>query len=137
MRRLSIVDVKGGHQPIANEDGTVHIVFNGEIYDYRALRDELVARGHRFKTRSDTETIVHQYEEDGAACVDKLDGIFAFAIHGCGAHWNHSFANIQGTVILFLGRIHPIKGADKLLDAFLRVARELEGATLAMAGPDE
>lgn len=81
MRRLSIIDVAGGHQPIANEDGRVQIVFNGEIYDYQELREGLLARGHRLTTRSDTETIVHQYEEDGAACVEKLDGMFAFALY--------------------------------------------------------
>ena len=80
MRRLSIIDLAGGHQPIANEDGAVTIVFNGEIYNYRELQKELQARGHRFRTNSDTETIVHAYEEFGASCVDHLRGMFAFAI---------------------------------------------------------
>ncbi len=79
-RRLSIIDLATGHQPIGNEDGTVQIVFNGEIYNYRHLRDELVARGHVFKTNSDTETIVHAYEEYGHECVEHLRGMFAFAI---------------------------------------------------------
>lgn len=79
-RRLSIIDLDGGHQPMTNEDGTVHIVFNGEIYNYKPLREELIARGHRFTTSSDTETIVHAYEEYGDDCVDRLDGMFAFAI---------------------------------------------------------
>ena len=81
MRRLSIIDLAGGHQPITNETGTVSIVFNGEIYNYRDIRRELLARGHVFKTSSDTETILHLYEDLGPACVTKLRGMFAFAIH--------------------------------------------------------
>jgi asparagine synthase (glutamine-hydrolysing) len=80
MRRLSIIDVASGHQPISNEDGTVWIVFNGEIYNYRELRRWLIARGHRFATRTDTETIVHLYEEEGERCVERLRGMFGFAI---------------------------------------------------------
>jgi asparagine synthase (glutamine-hydrolysing) len=80
MRRLSIIDVEGGHQPITNEDGSVIVVFNGEIYNHQALRAELEARGHRFRTSSDTEVIVHAYEEDGPACVNRFNGIFAFAL---------------------------------------------------------
>lgn len=79
-RRLSIIDLSGGHQPLSNEDGTVWIVFNGEIYNYRDLRNELLAKGHVFKTKSDTEVIVHLYEEYGVDCVQKLRGMFAFAI---------------------------------------------------------
>ncbi len=80
MRRLSIIDLSSGHQPIANEDDTVQAVLNGEIYNYRELRRSLEARGHVFKTSSDTETIVHLYEERGDACVDELRGMFCFAI---------------------------------------------------------
>jgi asparagine synthase (glutamine-hydrolysing) len=80
-RRLSIIDLQGGHQPMTNEDGTVVIVFNGEIYNYQDLHAELVRRGHRFQTRSDTEAIIHAYEEYGADCVRKLRGMFAFAIY--------------------------------------------------------
>src|SRR5262249_9844799 len=79
-RRLAIVDVEGGRQPMSNEDGTVWIVFNGEIYNHSELRPELVARGHHYRTRSDTETILHLYEESGAAVVERLHGMFAFAI---------------------------------------------------------
>ncbi|WP_082125896.1 asparagine synthase (glutamine-hydrolyzing) [Silvibacterium bohemicum] len=79
-RRLSIIDLSGGHQPLSNEDGTIWIVFNGEIYNYLALRRELMAKGHDFKTKSDTEVIVHLYEEYGADCVHHLRGMFAFAI---------------------------------------------------------
>src|SRR5579872_2105315 len=78
--RLSIIDLSGGHQPMCNEDGTVWIVFNGEIYNFVELREELLARGHRFQTRSDTETIVHAWEEYGEGCPEKLRGMFAFAI---------------------------------------------------------
>jgi asparagine synthase (glutamine-hydrolysing) len=81
MRRLSIIDIAGGHQPVCNEDKSVWIVFNGEIYNFLELRQELELRGHRFSTRSDTETIVHLYEEHGADCVDKLRGMFAFALY--------------------------------------------------------
>jgi len=81
MRRLSIIDLAGGHQPVFNEDGTIWIVFNGEIYNFKQLRQELEARGHHFSTHSDTEVIVHLYEDLGVDCVDKLRGMFAFAIY--------------------------------------------------------
>jgi asparagine synthase (glutamine-hydrolysing) len=84
MRRLSIVDVAGGHQPISNEDGTLWIVFNGEIYNHLALREQLIARGHRYVTQSDTETVIHLFEEYGPECVQHLRGMFAFAI------WNRN-----------------------------------------------
>src|ERR1700693_4156201 len=80
MRRLSIIDVAGGHQPIDNEDHSVTVVFNGEIYNYKALRDDLQGQGHFFRTRTDTETIVHAYEEHDAECVNHFNGIFAFAL---------------------------------------------------------
>ncbi len=80
MRRLSIIDLAGGHQPMSGCDGAVTIVFNGEIYNHRELQRELESRGHQFKTHSDTETIVHAYEEFGAGCVEQLRGMFAFAI---------------------------------------------------------
>lgn len=79
-RRLSIVDVHAGHQPLSNEDGTVWIAYNGEIYNHAALRRELEGLGHRYRTHSDTETIVHAYEQWGESCVGRLDGMFAFAI---------------------------------------------------------
>jgi asparagine synthase (glutamine-hydrolysing) len=80
MRRLSIIDIQTGHQPISNEDQTVWIVFNGEIYNHRELRKDLEPRGHRYRTKCDTETIVHLYEEYGDDCVKYLRGMFAFAI---------------------------------------------------------
>ena len=92
MRRLSIVDLATGHQPISNEDGLLWIVFNGEIYNHGELREQLIARGHLYSTHTDTETIVHLFEEYGADCVNKLRGMFAFAI------WN------RNTRTLFMAR---------------------------------
>lgn len=83
-RRLSIIDLAGGHQPLFNEDGSVAVVYNGEIYNFAELSDELVAKGHHFVTRSDTEVIVHAWEEWGPACVERFRGMFAFAIHDAG-----------------------------------------------------
>jgi asparagine synthase (glutamine-hydrolysing) len=83
MRRLNVIDVVTGHQPISNEDGRIWTIFNGEIYNYRELRADLQKRGHRFSTHTDTETIVHAYEEYGEDCVQKLNGMFAFAIWDC------------------------------------------------------
>ena len=80
MRRLSIIDLSGGHQPIHNEDQTVWIVYNGEVYNFPELREELLARGHQFYTHSDTEVIVHLYEDLGVDCVKKLRGMFAIAL---------------------------------------------------------
>jgi len=79
-RRLSIIDVAGGHQPLSNEDGSVWVVFNGEIYNFLDLRHRLEGSGHRFRTRSDTETIVHLYEDEGPDCFRHLNGMFAIAI---------------------------------------------------------
>jgi asparagine synthase (glutamine-hydrolysing) len=81
MRRLSIIDLAGGHQPIFNEDRSVWVVFNGEIYNFSELRRELKQRGHHFCTSTDTEVIVHLYEEHGSDCVQKLRGMFAFALY--------------------------------------------------------
>ena len=80
MRRLSIIDLAGGQQPIWNEDRTCCIVFNGEIYNFLDLRPELEAKGHVFRTRSDTEVILHAYEEWGVDCVKRLNGMFGIAI---------------------------------------------------------
>ena len=88
MRRLSIIDLPGGHQPVFNETGNVGVVFNGEIYNFRQLRQTLEGRGHAFRTNSDTEVIVHAYEEWGEQCARELRGMFAFAIwdaRACGA----------------------------------------------------
>ena len=80
-RRLAIIDRALGHQPMTNEDGTCWITFNGEVYNHRSLRPLLEAKGHRFRTNSDTETILHAYEEFGPACVERLEGMFAFVIY--------------------------------------------------------
>jgi asparagine synthase (glutamine-hydrolysing) len=80
MRRLSIIDLDSGQQPISNEDGSIWIIFNGEIYNYQTLRNELEDKGHVFKTHSDTEVIIHLYEDMGEKCVEELSGMFAFAI---------------------------------------------------------
>jgi asparagine synthase (glutamine-hydrolysing) len=79
-RRLSIIDVEGGHQPLSNEDGTVWVTFNGEIYNFPELMEELIAKGHRFRTRCDTEVLVHLYEEEGPEFVRHLNGMFAVAV---------------------------------------------------------
>jgi asparagine synthase (glutamine-hydrolysing) len=83
MRRLSIIDLKTGHQPIGNENGSVWIVFNGEIYNHQELQQRILAHGHRLSTKSDTETVVHLYEEYGTDCLRFLEGMFAFAL------WDH------------------------------------------------
>ena len=115
-RRLSIIDLSRGHQPLSNEDGTVWIVFNGEIYNYQELRSFLISKGHVFKTQSDTETIVHLYEEFGPECVQKLRGMFAFAI------WD------ENNRTLFLARdrvgIKPLYYC--LTDQFLVFASEIK-----------
>lgn len=80
MRRLSIIDLAGGRQPMANESDDLHLVFNGEIYNFRELQAGLIERGHRFRTASDTEVILHLYEEKGERCVESLRGMFAFAL---------------------------------------------------------
>ena len=80
MRRLSIIDIEGGHQPVFNEDGSLAVVFNGEIYNFQELRRTLRSHGHSFRTATDTEVIVHAYEEWGDDCVNHLEGMFAFAV---------------------------------------------------------
>src|SRR5437899_3047246 len=79
-RRLSIVDLSTGQQPLSNEDGSVWVVYNGEIYNHADLRAELEAHGHAYRTKSDSETIVHAYEQWGEACIERFRGMFAFAI---------------------------------------------------------
>jgi len=111
-RRLSIIDLEGGKQPIANEDGNLQLVCNGEIYNSPELRDELIGKGHRFRTHTDVEVILHLYEEYGQNCVRRLRGMFAFAI------WDSAKKN------LFLARDHmgqkPLfyyKGQDEFIFA--------------------
>src|SRR6476469_2367783 len=80
MRRLSIIDLAGGHQPMGNEDENLQVVLNGEIYNHEELRRDLLARGHQFRTRSDTEVLVHLFEDEGERMLQRLRGMFAFAI---------------------------------------------------------
>ena len=80
MRRLSIIDLKGGKQPISNKDNSINIILNGEIYNYLELRNKLIKLGYTFKTNSDTEVIIHLYEEYGTDSVNYLNGMFAFAL---------------------------------------------------------
>src|SRR6476659_9089789 len=79
-RRLSIIDLETGNQPISNEDGKVWVIYNGEMYNYKSLRAQLESKGHLFRTNSDTEVIVHLYEEMGERCVEQISGMFAFAL---------------------------------------------------------
>lgn len=111
-RRLSIIDLAGGAQPVTNEDGRLHVVFNGEIYNFIELREELTAKGHIFTTRSDTEVIIHGYEEWGFDCVNRFNGMFSFAL------WDGN------TNRLFMARDHLgikplyyVRLSDKLLFA--------------------
>lgn len=80
MRRLSIIDLETGHQPISNEDKSIYLICNGEIYNFQELRDELIKKGHRFSTGSDSEVLLHLYEDHGIDCLDKINGMFAFAV---------------------------------------------------------
>jgi asparagine synthase (glutamine-hydrolysing) len=128
-RRLSIIDLATGHQPIANEDGSVWIIFNGEIYNYGELRPLLESKGHIFRTRSDTETIVHAYEQWGVSCLDHLRGMFAFAL------WDQRHQRLflardrLGKKPLYYARVGNtlIFGSElKALLAFPQLERELD-----------
>ncbi len=126
-RRLSIIDLAGGHQPICNEDGTVWIAYNGEIYNYNRLRHRLEGKGHVFRTRSDTEVIVHLYEELGERCVNELCGMFAFAI------WDEN----QRKLLLVRDRLgqKPLFYAQRGRD--LLFASEVKGILAALEGHRE
>jgi len=126
MRRLSIIDLAGGHQPIHNEDRTVWVVFNGEIYNFKELRADLEKRGHRFYTNADTETIVHLYEDLGSDCVLKLRGMFAFGLYDAGRQKLLLARDRLGKKPLFYGfsqRGRLLFGSE--IKALLSVAPEL------------
>src|SRR5438132_6083399 len=129
IRRLSIIDVAGGHQPLGNEDGQVQVVLNGEIYNYLDLRSELAGRGHIFRTSSDTEVIAHLYEERGTDCLTALRGMFGVAV------W------AQRTQRLLLGRdrlgkkplFYAQQGARLVFGSEIKAIR---GASPALAEPE-
>jgi asparagine synthase (glutamine-hydrolysing) len=124
-RRLSIIDLRTGHQPISNEDGTVWVVFNGEIYNYQELRGQLLAKGHTFRTKTDTEVLVHLYEEYGPGMLDKLRGMFGLAI------WDDK----QRTLLLARDRVGIKPLYYYIGPGFLSFASELK-AILADPGVD-
>lgn len=111
MRRLSIIDLEGGHQPIFNEDGRVGAVLNGEIYNFRELRQQLQDRGHTFRTRSDSEVVAHAYEEWGADCVERFQGMFALAVYDGRPERNENAGegarapSVEGTLFLARDRL--------------------------------
>ena len=122
-RRLSIIDLSTGHQPIPNEDGRVWVVFNGEIYNYQELRSELLAKGHIFKTQTDTEVLVHLYEEYGPDLVEKLRGMFGFAL------WHET----KRTLLLARDRVGIKPLYYCLTDRFLSFGSEIKAI---LADPD-
>jgi asparagine synthase (glutamine-hydrolysing) len=145
-RRLSIVDVAAGHQPMSNEDGSIWVVFNGEIYNHAELRPRLEQRGHRYRTRSDTETILHLYEEKGDSVVDDLHGMFAFAI------WDRPrqrlllardrlgikplYYALTGTELLFASEIKGLLAASRVRPAFNEQALPEFLATRFLSGEE-
>jgi glycosyltransferase involved in cell wall biosynthesis len=126
-RRLSIIDVAGGHQPLGNEDGSIQVILNGEVYNFRELRARLEGR-HTFRTRSDTEVIAHLYEEKGDDCFAELNGAGAAAAASRGD---------APARLVFLGRVGPEKGSDVLLDAFELARRRVPGLRLELIGDGE
>ena len=133
-RRLSIIDVSGGHQPIGNEDGSIWVLLNGEIYNHPELCRELSLRGHRFSTSSDTESIVHLYEEVGEACFARLRGMFAVAIWDSRQRRLLLARDRAGEKPLFYGTSgeHFVFGSElKALLASGRLSREIDGQALS------
>jgi len=134
VRRLSVIDVRGGHQPIANEDESLRIVCNGEIYNHQQLRAGLEARGHRYRTQNDTETVLHLYEEYGGACVEQLSGMFAFAIWDAGRKTlfiARDRVGIKPLYYLWDGKTLIFASEIKAILAHPRAKAELDRSTLA------
>lgn len=134
MRRLSIIDVHSGNQPVHNEDGAIQLVLNGEIYNYRELRQHLQAKGHVFHTGSDTEVIVHLYEDHGDDCVHYLRGMFAFALWDCGRQRLLVARDRLGIKPLFFGEFAGTVVFASELKALLQlpwIARELDWNAMA------
>lgn len=134
MVRLSIIDLSGGHQPISNEDGTIHVVFNGEIFNYVELKAELEAKGHQFKTNSDTETIVHAYEEYGKSFAHKLNGMFSIAVWDTRKKTLLLYRDRFGVKPLFYSRLPDgvVFGSEiKTLRVHPAVGRELDYEALS------
>ncbi len=133
-RRLSIIDVSGGHQPLSNEDGTLQLVFNGEIYNHVDLRAKLERAGHRFRTQSDGEVILHLYQEKGPALVDDLNGIFAFALWNPAADELVLARDHHGVKPLYYavsGREMVFASEIKAMLASGRVSREIDPQAVA------
>lgn len=133
IQRLRVIDLVTGDQPMFNEDGTVAVVLNGEIYNFRELRTELVARGHEFATDSDTEVIVHLYEEEGAACVRRLIGMFAFALWDARSRRLLMARDRVGKKPLFYAVQGDVLSFASELDSLMRdreIPRELDPAAL-------
>jgi asparagine synthase (glutamine-hydrolysing) len=126
-RRLAIIDREGGAQPMTNETGTAWIVFNGEIYNHRALRARLESLGHQFATACDTEVILHAYEEFGASCVERLEGMFAFAIYNTRTHELFAARDRVGKKPLYFA----------VLDDVLHVASEIKAIALSPLWNDQ
>lgn len=134
MVRLSIIDLSGGHQPITNEDETIWVIFNGEIFNYIELRAELEAKGHSFKTSSDTETIVHAYEEYGTAFAHKLNGMFTIAIWDTRERRLHLYRDRYGVKPLFYSKKNGslVFGSEiKTVRCHPLVGNELDPAALS------
>lgn len=116
-QRLAIIDLKSGQQPMKNEDGSVAIVFNGEIYNFKELREELLAAGHTFRTRSDTETILHGFEQWGPGVVERLRGMFAFAIHDSNTQTLFLARDRVGKKPLYYAHLRPGTADEALIFA--------------------